>query len=78
MRSWKQAAALADSLLRSGGFADQDAAPIVPELQGEGLPQADPFPTNTNPLTPANPASPEIGLRQGMSDGPNNPPPEVQ
>lgn len=73
-----QAAALADALLRSGGFVDQDATPIVPELQGEGLPQADPFPTNTNPLTPANPASPEIGLRQGMSDGPNNPPPEVQ
>lgn len=70
-----QAAALADALLRSGGFEDQDAAPIVPQLEGEGAPAADPFPTNTNPLTPANPESPEAGLRAGMSDSPDNPPP---
>lgn len=76
-----QAAALADALLRSGGFVDQDAAPIVPQLEGAPAeavePAADPFPTNTNPLTPANPQSPEIGLREGMSDSPENPPPEA-
>ncbi len=77
-----QAAALADALLRSGGFEDQDAAPIVPEAPAApGVdappPEADPFPTNTHPLTPANPQSPDIGLRQGMADSPNNPTPGV-
>lgn len=69
-----QAAAMADALLRSGGFQDQDAAPIVPEAQawmspppaGEGA-----IPVNTHPLTPANP---EVGMTAGLSDGPTKPP----
>lgn len=67
-----QAAALADALLRSGGFIDRDAAPIVPEAP-EGLPQPPPdaqIPTNTHPLTPANP---DVGLNRGLSDGPTQP-----
>lgn len=59
-------AGLADSLLRSAGYEDQDAAPIVPQANlaqaqlqsiGQGMP------TNTNPLTPANPG---IGLMDGI------------
>lgn len=55
-------AGLADSLLRSAGYEDQDAAPIVP--QPGAMPQvpAEP-PTNTNPLTPANPGT---GLMAGI------------
>jgi hypothetical protein len=62
-------AAIADALLRSGGYVDNDAAPIVPGVP-PGLPSVPPE-TNTNPLTPANPA---VGLTQGMSDSPLNPP----
>lgn len=68
-----QAASLADQLLRSGGYEDQDAPPIVPELPMAALPPpADSTPQNTHPLSPANP---EVGLEDGLSDGPTNPPP---
>lgn len=68
-----EAAALADALLRSGGFKDQDAAPIVPAAPA-GIEPAMPddgIPTNTNPLTPANPG---VGLTRGLSDAPDQPP----
>jgi hypothetical protein len=52
---------LADQLLRSAGYEDRDAAPIIPEAP-PGM-EAAPIPTNTNPLTPANPG---VGLHQGM------------
>lgn len=72
-----QAAALADALLRSGGFIDQDAAPIIPEAPaGLALPPPDAapgeIPPHSNPLTPANPG---VGITRGLSDGPANPPP---
>lgn len=57
-------AGLADGLARSVGFKDQDAAPIVPQAP-MGM-QPVPPETNTNPMTPANPDSPEIGVRQGI------------
>lgn len=57
-------APLADELARSVGFKDQDLAPIVPQAPA-GL-QPMPPNTNTNPLTPANPESPEIGVREGI------------
>lgn len=57
-------AGLADGLARSTGFKDQDPAPIVPQTP-EGLPAGEPR-ENTNPLTPANPVSPELGVREGI------------
>ena len=54
-------ATTADGLLRSAGYQDHDAAPIVPQAAGPG--QEMELPGNTNPLTPANPA---VGLRQGI------------
>lgn len=69
-----QAAALADALLRSGGFVDRDAAPIIPEAPAgmePTLPPEDAIPTNTHPLTPGNP---EVGLTRGLNDGPTQPP----
>lgn len=56
---------LADALLRSAGYVDRDAAPIVPEYQASvpTVPLAPDAPTNTNPLTPANPA---VGMGQGI------------
>jgi hypothetical protein len=57
-------APLADELARSVGFKDQDLAPIVPNTPSD-LPPVAPQP-NTNPLTPANPVSPEIGVREGI------------
>lgn len=63
-------AELADGLSRSVGFQDQDAAPIIPQPAGwitpEQQPESGGMPTNTNPLTPANPESPLVGVRQGI------------
>ncbi|WP_439885641.1 portal protein [Pseudomonas syringae] len=53
---------LADALLLSAGYVDRDAAPIVPEYDGTVLASPD-LPTNTNPLTPANPG---VGLNAGI------------
>lgn len=53
---------LADALLMSAGYVDRDAAPIVPEYTGTVLAAPD-LPTNTNPLTPANPG---VGLNAGI------------
>jgi hypothetical protein len=56
-----QTAGLADALLRSAGYEDMDVAPIYPDAP-EGLPVVD-VPSNTNPLTPANPG---VGMNQGI------------
>lgn len=55
---------LADGLARSVGFKDMDLAPIIPQASA-GLEPMAPI-ANTNPMTPANPASPEIGVQQGI------------
>lgn len=52
---------LADALLKSAGYVDHDAAPIVPEAQA-GIPSVD-LPQNTSPMSPAHP---DIGLHQGI------------
>lgn len=63
-----QTAEIADALLRSGGFQDQDAPPIVPSAPGIGpLPEPE---ESTNPLTPGNP---EAGITAGMSATPELP-----
>lgn len=59
-------ASLADMLLRSAGFEDQDAAPIVPEVDESMMVGAEPPEANTNPLTPANPA---VGMNEGIEGG---------
>lgn len=53
-------APLADQLLKSAGFEDKDAAPIVGGPP-PGAPAAA-LPTNTDPLTPANPGHPGAGV----------------
>lgn len=64
-----QAAALADALLRSAGYVDADAAPIVPEAPpGLSAPVDDQIPQNTHPLAPANPG---VGMTRGLQDAPN-------
>lgn len=57
-------APLADALLKSAGYIDMDAAPIVPNAPA-GLPTLD-MGSNTNPLTPLNPANPGVGIGQGI------------
>lgn len=57
-------APLADKLLRSAGFQDKDASPIVPESE-QVIPSA-PMPENTNPLTPPNP---DVGMQRGIEGG---------
>lgn len=56
-----QTAPLADGLLRSAGYQDMDAAPIIPNAP-DGMPAVD-MPSNTNPLTPANPG---VGMNEGI------------
>lgn len=55
---------VADGLLRSAGFQDQDAAPIVPTV-ATGTP-ALALPHNTDPLTPLHPDSPALGADRGI------------
>lgn len=65
-------ATTADALLRSAGAKDMDAAPIVPQASGAGeVPQVE-VPTNTNPLTPANPESPAVGMQAGIETQAND------
>lgn len=59
-----QVAPLADTLLKSAGFVDMDLAPIVPSVP-DGMEVMAPE-ANTNPLTPANPAT---GMQQGIEGG---------
>lgn len=61
-------ATVADGLLRSAGYTDHDAAPIVPQPSG-GVPALD-MPRNTDPLTPASPArGQEAGIETLGADG---------
>jgi hypothetical protein len=53
---------LADQLLRSAGYVDRDAAPIVPQAP-PGMPMGLPQAPSTNPMTPANPG---VGLMDGI------------
>lgn len=69
-----QSAALADALLKSGGFVDHDAAPIVPEPtpgQAAAAPPPSAIPHNTHPLDPPNAVD---GAQRGLHDGPTQPP----
>ncbi len=57
-------APVADAMLRSAGYQDADAAPIVPAPAGPGAPAGPAtLPASPNPLTPANPG---VGLHQGI------------
>ncbi|UYZ85320.1 genomic island protein [Entomomonas sp. E2T0] len=58
-----QTAPIADQLLKSAGYQDKDQPPIV-ATPTQQLPEAElANPTNTNPLTPANP---DVGIMQGI------------
>ncbi|CAB5675474.1 portal protein [Comamonas aquatica] len=65
-------ATTADALLRSAGAKDMDAAPIVPQASGAGEVPPVEVPTNTNPLTPANPESPAVGMQAGIETQAND------
>lgn len=54
----------ADAILRSGGYEDEDAAPIVPAVAA-GTPAMPPI-ENTDPRFPANPQNPAVGMKQGI------------
>ena len=66
-------APMTDIILKSAGFEDQDEAPLMPNVPPatEAASVAPPpetilddgIPTNTNPMTPANPG---VGLQEGM------------
>jgi len=61
-----QLAATADAIWKSAGGEDKDAPPAIPSIEQpmDVEPEA-----NTNPLTPANPDSPLVGLRDGIEGG---------
>lgn len=65
LRSDPALAMLSDQMLLSGGFKDQNAAPIVPDATG--LPPSAPPPLSTHPLTPDNPAA---GVTAGLEAAP--------
>lgn len=63
-----QTAPLGDQLVRSVGFKDKDAAPIIPtaNAQAESAPIV-PFPENTNPMDPAIPPGAATGAAGAMA-----------
>lgn len=63
LRSDPALSAMADALMKSGGYIDKDAAPIIPDTTG--LPPAPGMapPVNTNPITPDNP---DRGINVGI------------
>lgn len=66
--SLPETAEIADGLLRSSGFKDQDAAPIVPRPPEGALPEPEDMPPeSTHPLTPDNP---DAGANVGMQSMP--------
>jgi len=69
-----QSAMLADQIARSAGFVDKDVSPIFPEGAVQAAPAQIAAPGDTTPLTPADPASPAVGLNAGMTDAPTQPP----
>lgn len=56
-------APMGDDILRSGGFEDQDQPPIMPEAPSLAGYEVQDMPTNTNPMTPANP---DVGMMTGI------------
>lgn len=61
-------AALADGLLKSAGYVDQDAGPIVPQAPS-GLPTVA-MPQSTDPMNPASPAQGAMdGIETSEADG---------
>ena len=52
----------ADSMWKSAGGKDHDAAPAIPTVQGPAVPPL----SNTNPITPANPS---VGMMAGIEGG---------
>lgn len=68
-----QSAMLADQIARSAGFVDKDVSPIFPQGVEQAAPVPIAAPGDTTPLTPADPASPAVGLNAGMTDAPANP-----
>lgn len=68
-------APLSDILVRSAGYVDKDAAPIIPAVNGlagvemQGMDMATGVPGNTNPTTPVPvpvPGSPAVGANAGI------------
>lgn len=65
-----QTAEIADALLRSSGFVDQDEPPIVPQPDEQAvLPEPEAIEDSTHPSTPANP---EAGITAGMNAMPDD------
>lgn len=62
-------APLADDMLQSAGFVDQNAPPIIPAAPA-GL-AAVPPPTNTSPMFPPRTPSPAVGDDAGIEAGPS-------
>jgi hypothetical protein len=59
-------APVADQILKSAGFQDADAPPIVDGSGIQAQPVVDTIPENTNPLTPVNPG---VGITDGIESG---------
>ena len=58
---------VADELLKSAGFVDKNAAPtFLQPAVGAALGAAPDIQSNTSPMFPAKPPSPQLGLNQGM------------
>lgn len=66
-------APVADAIVKSAGFVDQDQAPVYPsEVQQQPAPIVMPERQNTDPRFPANPDSPGVGMMRGIETQSND------
>lgn len=63
------AATVADSLLKSAGYTDHDAPPIIPQGVPAGLTAMPEVQQNTSPMFPPRIPEPDLGMMQGIEGG---------
>jgi len=59
---------VADAIVLSAGFEDQDAGSVIPEVPQQAIPAGEMIPQNTSPMFPANPGT---GVTAGIEAGPD-------
>jgi hypothetical protein len=61
-------APVADAIVKSAGFVDQDQSPVYPAVQEQQqvMPVDTTMPQNTDPRFPANPVGPGVGMMHGL------------
>jgi hypothetical protein len=66
---------VADAILLSAGYKDQNQPPVIPEVAGAAVAQPAQLPgvaRNTSPMFPAQPQGPGVGMMRGIETARND------